>query len=70
MVQREVLDPAAYVELWLKDSGHHPSTGSATAAATADYRRRYETWLSWMEEQRIEAVGFGWVNLHLHEDRG
>ncbi|GHJ58494.1 transferase [Nocardioides sp. OK12] len=69
VVQREVLDPASYVELWLKDSGHHPSTGSATAAATADYRRRYETWLSWMEEQRIEAVGFGWVNLHLREDR-
>ena len=26
VVQRELVDPAAYVELWLKDSGHHPAT--------------------------------------------
>ncbi|MDH2412579.1 methyltransferase [Nocardioides sp. CER19] len=61
VVQREILDPAAYVELWLKDSGHHPSTGTGGAD---DYRHRYDTWLSWMEEQRIEGIGFGWINLH------
>jgi len=61
VVQREVLDPAAYVELWLKDAGHHPSTG---AAHIDDYRHRYDTWLNWFEEQGIEAVGFGWINLH------
>ncbi|MEP9384548.1 DUF7059 domain-containing protein [Nocardioides cheoyonin] len=55
VVQREVLDPAAYVELWLKDSGHH---------GAPDYLARYDTWLSWFEQQRIEAVGFGWINLH------
>lgn len=60
VVQRERLDPAAYVELWLKDAGHHPSTG---ARDLADYLRRYDTWLSWFEEQRIEGVGFGWINL-------
>jgi hypothetical protein len=60
VVQREILDPAAYVELWLKDSGHHPATGAGQAE---DYRYRYDTWLSWMEEQRIEGVGFGWINL-------
>lgn len=60
VVQREVLDPAAYVELWLKDSGHHPATGRVEVE---DYHRRYETWLAWFAEQRIEAVGFGWVNL-------
>jgi hypothetical protein len=54
VVQREVLDPAEYVELWLKDAGLH---------GAADYRRRYDTWLSWFDEQRIEAVGFGWINL-------
>ena len=59
VVQRELVDPAAYVELWLKDSGHHPATGGDPA----EYRRRYDTWLSWLEEQRVEAVGFGWVNL-------
>ena len=59
VVQRELVDPAAYVELWLKDSGHHPATGGDAL----EYHRRYDTWLSWLEEQRVEAVGFGWVNL-------
>jgi len=55
VVQREVLDPAAYVELWLKDAGQH---------GAPDYLLRYDTWLSWFEQQGIEAVGFGWINLH------
>jgi methylase of polypeptide subunit release factors len=59
VVQRELVDPAAYVELWLKDSGHHPATGGEPG----EYRRRYDTWLSWLEDQGVEAVGFGWVNL-------
>ncbi|HET7357089.1 MAG TPA: methyltransferase [Nocardioidaceae bacterium] len=54
VVQREVADPAEYVELWLKDAGLH---------GTADYTRRYDAWLSWFAEQRIDGVGFGWVNL-------
>ncbi len=54
VVQREVADPAEYVELWLKDAGVH---------GTADYLRRYDTWLAWFDEQAIEGVGFGWVNL-------
>ncbi len=59
VVQRELVDPAAYVELWLKDSGHHPATGGDPG----EYRRRYDTWLSWLQEQGVEAIGFGWVNL-------
>lgn len=59
VVQRELVDPAAYVELWLKDSGHHPATGGDPA----QYRTRYDTWLSWLEGQGVEAIGFGWVNL-------
>lgn len=54
VVQREVVDPAAYVELWLKDAGLHGSS---------DYLVRYDTWLSWFEDQGIEAIGFGWINL-------
>jgi hypothetical protein len=54
VVQREVLDPPAYVELWLKDAGRHGGPG---------YRQAYDAWLRWFDEQRIEAVGFGWVNL-------
>jgi len=54
VVQREVVDPATYVEMWLRDAGMQGG---------ADYLRRYDTWLAWFEEQRIEAVGFGWINL-------
>jgi methylase of polypeptide subunit release factors len=60
VVQRETCDLPTYVELWLKDAGVHPSTGSGDPA---EYRRRYDTWLAWFEEQGAEAVGFGWVNL-------
>ena len=54
VVQREVLDPPAYVELWLKDAGRH---------GTAGYLEAYDAWLGWFEGQGIEGVGFGWVNL-------
>ncbi|CAM3573029.1 DUF7059 domain-containing protein [Nocardioides zeicaulis] len=56
VVQRETLDPASYVELWLKDSGHHGGR---------DYAERYDTWLSWLEQAGIEGVGFGWINVRL-----
>ncbi|MET0999357.1 MAG: methyltransferase [Marmoricola sp.] len=61
VVQREVVDLPTYVELWLKDAGLHPST--AAGQTVADYHERYDTWLSWFEEQGAEAVGFGWINL-------
>jgi Methyltransferase small domain len=54
VVQREVLDPAAYVELWLKDAGRHGGPG---------YLETYDEWLRWFDEQGIEGVGFGWINL-------
>jgi Methyltransferase small domain len=54
VVQREAADPAAYVELWLKDSGAHGRPG---------YTERYDAWLAWFEQQQVEAVGFGWLNL-------
>ena len=60
VLQREVVDLPTYVELWLKDAGLHPST---SPDAAADYQQRYETWLSWFDEQGAEAVGFGWINL-------
>jgi methylase of polypeptide subunit release factors len=54
VLQREVVDPAQYVELWLADAGLDTS---------ADYVRRYDAWLGWFTEQGVQAVGFGWVNL-------
>jgi hypothetical protein len=56
-----VVDPAVYVELWLKDAG---------LQASPDYVRRYDTWLAWFEEQGIEAIGFGWVNLRKTRGEG
>ena len=54
VVQREVSDPAEYVELWLKDAGRH---------GAAHYRERYEEWLAWFEAQNVEGIGFGWITL-------
>lgn len=54
VVQRERIDPASYVELWIKDAGLHGAT---------DYLDRYDTWLSWFADQGIEEIGFGWINL-------
>ena len=61
LVQRESLDPAAYVEHWLRDAG---------LAGTSAYRERYESWLRWFDEQGVEAVGFGWVNLRRTDGPG
>ena len=55
VVQRETLDPAAYVELWLKDAGLH---------GAPDYLQRYDAWLRWLDDRGVEGIGFGWVNLH------
>lgn len=54
VVEREVVDPAAYVEVWLTDAG---------LRGTPEYTRRYDTWLRWFDEQRIEGIGFGWIFL-------
>lgn len=54
VVQREVADLPSYVELWLKDSGHHGGP---------DYLQRYDAWLDWLEEQGASGVGFGWITL-------
>jgi methylase of polypeptide subunit release factors len=50
VVQREVLDPAEYVAMWLRDAGESdPAQGAA--------------WLDWFETERVEAVGFGLVTV-------
>ncbi len=53
-LQREVLDPAEYVSLWLHDAGD---------AAGPRYRERYDAWLGALERDGVEGVGFGWVSL-------
>lgn len=54
-VQRDVQDPAEYVELWLRDSAEQ---------GTSAYRERYDEWLTWLESLGVTGVGFGWIALH------
>ena len=54
VVQREVLDPYAYVEVWLADAG---LTGSPA------YADRYAAWCDYFDRLGIEAVGLGWLTL-------
>ena len=51
VIQREVADPMAYVDLWLSDAGE-----------VADPRRVAE-WLDWFDAHKVEAIGFGIVTL-------
>jgi hypothetical protein len=50
VVQREVTDPMSYVNLWLSDAGESD-------------RRLAAEWLDWFDANKVEAVGFGVVNL-------
>lgn len=54
VVQRERADLSSYAEMWLADAG---------LRGAPDYPERYDRWLRWFEEQGIEAMGFGWINL-------
>ena len=54
VVQREVLDPCAYVEVWLADAGLAGSPG---------YTDRYRAWCDYFDRLGIEAVGLGWLVL-------
>jgi hypothetical protein len=54
-VQRDVQDPAEYVELWLRDAAEQGTPG---------YRDRYDTWLDRLESLNVTGIGFGWITLH------
>jgi hypothetical protein len=49
--QREVVEPGAYVALWLRDAGEVPGTSRWT--------QRYNEWLDWFEAAEVVAVGMG-----------
>lgn len=60
VLQREVSDPVAYVNLWLADAAEDPATQPARAAE----------WLDWFDANKIEAVGLGLITLRAggHDD--
>jgi methylase of polypeptide subunit release factors len=54
VVQRDVLDPAAYVATWLADAGER---------GAPSYLLRYDRWLGALAAERVDAVGLGFVVL-------
>ncbi len=54
-IQRDVVDPLDYVRIWQRDAG-----GEHDPHATAE-------WLDWLEDNHVEAIGFGVVNIRLNE---
>lgn len=54
VLQREVLDPYEYIELWLADAG---------LSGRAEYQSRYRQWLDYFADSGITAVGLGWLVL-------
>ena len=55
VIQREVQDPAEYVETWLHDAGEQYD---------ARYSELYDEWLRTLEQRGVLGVGFGVVTLH------
>ena len=60
VVERELQDPAAYAETWIRDGGTRPGTD--------DFERLYEAWLGDFEARRVVEVGFGYVTLRRPAD--
>ena len=56
VVQRDVLDPARYVDMWIRDSG-------GPLMARADYERAYTSWLVDFRRAGTGAIGMGFVAL-------
>lgn len=55
VIEREVLDPLAYAELWVRDGGTVPGTPA--------YARLIDAWLEDFARRGVTGVGFGYVLL-------
>jgi methylase of polypeptide subunit release factors len=55
VIEREVLDPLAYAELWVRDGGTVPGTPA--------YARLIDAWLDDFAARGVTGVGFGYVLL-------
>ena len=58
VIQRDVQDPAAYVEMWLRDAGEQWSPR---------YRDLYDQWLATLERRGVLGIGFGLISLRRAE---
>ncbi|KKO82992.1 methyltransferase [Corynebacterium otitidis] len=55
VLERDAVDPAAYVSTWLKDENVDPRS--------AEGERRSSAWLDYLDRQRVEAIGMGFIAL-------
>lgn len=55
VVERELLDPLAYAQLWVRDGG--------TAPGSAGYAGLVEAWLADFAARGVTAIGFGYILL-------
>jgi methylase of polypeptide subunit release factors len=62
ILQREVTDPALHVGTWQRDAGLDLSAPATRKAASE--------WLDWLDQERVEAVGFGFLLLRKRSDGG
>nr|NLD41057.1 class I SAM-dependent methyltransferase [Actinomycetales bacterium] len=54
VVEREVMDPAQYVELWMRDGGFRAGERHRTEAV-------YAAWLQDFQARGVESIGFGYI---------
>ena len=54
VIERERLDPYAYIELWLTDAG---------LAGDPSWSARYREWLDYFTGLGIRAIGMGWSTI-------
>lgn len=63
VVQRDVLDPARYVDMWIRDSG-------GQLMERADYERAFTSWLADFRRAGTGAIGMGFVALRRLDEAG
>ncbi|MDC4232403.1 class I SAM-dependent methyltransferase [Actinomyces sp. B33] len=63
VVQRDVVDTARYVEMWIRDGGSHLDGREA-------YERTYERWLADFARAGVGAVGMGFIAVRRIDEAG
>ncbi|MDO5495373.1 MAG: class I SAM-dependent methyltransferase [bacterium] len=54
VIEREAMDPAQYVELWLRDGGFRTGERDRSEAV-------YAAWLEDFQSRGVESIGFGYI---------
>ena len=57
VVQREELDPAQYIEMWMRDNG------ARLMMTPQEYERAYSLWLDDFQQRNVSGIGLGVIAL-------